>query len=382
MSISRRGFVKILGSSAVILAAGAGGFALTREPKSALAPWAEAGNAQGDVRHKSISWAILSPNPHNRQPWIVDLSKTGEAVLYCDLDRRLPETDPFDRQITIGLGCFLEILRMAAAHYGYEALITPFPEGSPSPRLDKRPVAHIAFERRNDLAKDPLFLQVPDRRSTKEPFDTAREVGTDALQALSGASGKGAAVTADRSTVDTLRGLTWNAFEIEVKTPRTYMESVDLMRIGKAQIEANPDGIDLGGPMLETLNRVGILTHETLADMTSSAYQQGLDMYRPILETSMAFLWIVSADDSRIEQLNAGAHYVRANLKATEMGLAMHPVSQALQEYPEMSETYDQLHETLKISAPSRIQMLARLGYGPEVAASPRWPAASRIRNA
>ena len=105
-------------------------------------------------------------------------------------------------------------------------------------------------------------------------------------------------------------------------------------------------------------------------------------MYRPILETSMAFLWIVSADDSRVEQLRAGAHYLRANLKATEMGLAMHPVSQALQEYPEMSETYDQLHETLKVSAPSRIQMLARLGYGPEVAASPRWPAASRIRNA
>ncbi len=382
MSISRRGFVKVLGSSAVILSAGVGGFALTREPTAALTPWANAGRAQGDVRHKAISWAILAPNPHNRQPWVVDLSRPDEAVLYCDLDRRLPETDPFDRQITIGLGCFLEILRMAAAHYGYEALVTPFPEGSPSPRLDKRPVAHIAFSKRGDVGKDPLFLQVPHRRSTKEPFDTTRTVGTEALQAVSGASGEGAAVAADNATVSKLRNLTWNAFEIETRTPRTYMESVDLMRIGKAEIEANPDGIDLGGPMLEALNRAGILTRETLADMSSSAYQQGLDIYRPIMETSMAFLWIVSADNSRMEQLRAGAHYVRANLKATEIGLSMHPVSQALQEYPEMRETYDLLHETVKVPAPARIQMLARLGYGPEVGASPRWPAESRMRNA
>lgn len=382
MSVSRRGFVKILGSSAVILAAGVGGFVLTREPKAALAPWSNAGRIQGDVRHKAISWAILAPNPHNRQPWIVDLSKPGEVMLYCDLDRRLPETDPYDRQITIGLGCFLEILRIAAAHYGYEAQITPFPEGNPSPRLDGRPVAHVAFTEREGLGQDSLFLQVPHRRSTKEPFDPVREVEKDVLQAVAGAAGQGAMVTTDSATVTTLRSLTWDAFEIEIRTPRTYRESVDLMRIGKAEIEANPDGIDLGGPMLEALNKAGILTRETLSDTTSSAYRQGLDMYRPILATSMAFLWIVSSDDSRIEQLRAGAHYVRANLKATEVGLSMHPVSQALQEYPEMSGTYNRLHETLKVSAPSRIQMLARLGYGPDVAASPRWSAASRIRNA
>ena len=39
------------------------------------------------------------------------------------------------------------------------------------------------------------------------------------------------------------------------------------MRIGKAEINANPDGIDLGGAFLEALSAAGLLTRETLADL-------------------------------------------------------------------------------------------------------------------
>ena len=151
------------------------------------------------------------------------------------------------------------------------------------------------------------------------------------------------------------------------------------MRIGKAEIEASPDGIDLGGPMFEMLNKAGLLTREAVADPTSTAFQQGLDSYRPILATAMGYLWIATPDNSRANQLEAGAAYVRANLMATELGVAMHPVSQALQEYAEMESAYGKLHAMLDISAPSRIQMLARLGYGPQIPPSPRWPAESRI---
>ena len=47
-------------------------------------------------------------------------------MLFCDLDRRLPVTDPQDRQITIGLGAFLELMRMAAAQDGLRADIALF----------------------------------------------------------------------------------------------------------------------------------------------------------------------------------------------------------------------------------------------------------------
>ena len=123
MSVGRRSMLKMMGAGAVVLTAGGGAFLLTRAPASALAPWSASARRHTDPRMRALSHAILAPNPHNRQPWIIDLRTEDELTLYCDLQRLLPETDPFGRQITIGLGCFLELLRMAAAEDGYRAEI-------------------------------------------------------------------------------------------------------------------------------------------------------------------------------------------------------------------------------------------------------------------
>ncbi len=92
--------------------------AVTRTPGRALAPWDEVKSPTGDVRLDAFRHAILAPNPHNRQPWQLRLIGSDEAIIACDLDRRLRESDPFDRQIVIGFGCFLELARIAAAERG------------------------------------------------------------------------------------------------------------------------------------------------------------------------------------------------------------------------------------------------------------------------
>lgn len=383
MTTSRRGVLKVLGGSAVILAAGAGGFVATRDPSAARVPWAQAGAAYPDPIRQALSYAILAPNPHNQQPWMVDLEGPRSATLYCDLDRRLPATDPFDRQIVIGLGCFLELARLAALESGHLARIDAFPEGAPAPRLDGRPVARIRLETPSAPPQtDPLFGFVPARRSNKEPFDTGRALSQGALDSLRAAVGTGlrAAASNDGATVTALRDLTWRGHAVEATTKAAFQESIDLMRIGKAEIEANPDGIDLGGPMMELLKMAGIMTPDQLADPASRAFAEGMAIYREILASAMGYLWLVSPGNSRRDQLATGAAYLRANLKATELGLGIHPISQTLQEYPEMSALYDEINGRLGIAPPERLQILARLGYGPEVAASPRWPLESKIR--
>ncbi len=380
MAPSRRKFLKIAGSSAVILAAGAGGFATTRTPHDARAPWTQAG--VGDTPMvKALSYAVLAPNPHNRQPWLVDLKGTEEAVLYCEAERRLPVTDPEDRQITIGLGCFLELLRIAAAEQGYRADVIPFPEGEPAPRLDQRPVAHIKLIK-DAGEKDPLFAQIPNRRSNKEPFDASRALSSDAAATVQKAASNKvkAAAILDGPAIAKLRDLTWQAFEMEMRTPAALQESIDLMRFGRSEIEANPDGIDLGGVKLELLALTGILTRENMADPSSAAFAEGIKMYRPVIGTSMGFLVISTPGNSRSEQLDAGAAYVRANLAATGIGVGMQPLSQILQEYQEMADLYKAGHDLLAPDG-ERVQMLARLGYGQTIAPSPRWSATTRIRS-
>jgi hypothetical protein len=51
----------------------------------------------------------------------------------------------------------------------------------------------------------------------------------------------------------------------------------------------------------------------------------------------------------------------------------MHPLQQALQEYPEQAGQYAAIHALLGAPAPaSTVQMWARLGYAPPVGPAPR----------
>jgi hypothetical protein len=382
MALHRRSLLKLGGAAALVLTAGGAAFVMTRTPSRALAPWQAAGKGYADPRLKALSYAILAPNPHNRQPWLIDLREDGELTLFCHPDRLLPETDPFQRQIVIGLGCFLELLALAAAEQGIATEVLPFPEGQPEPNLDARPIARVRFHQGGGKS-DTLFRQVLARRTNKEPFDASRPVSGTALEQLAAAGGGAVDIgtTNKKRPVAGLRELTWQAMKIEIETPRTYLESIRLMRLGKAEIEANPDGIDLGGPFLETLNKLGLMTRESLADPQSTAFRQGLDMFREITGTAMAYVWLTTSGNSRLDQLAAGRAWLRLNLKATELGLGLHPLSQALQEYPEMEPHYARIHEQLA-GPGQRLQMFGRLGYGPEVAPSPRWPLETKLQKA
>lgn len=382
---SRRKVLRVLGAGGLILGAtalGAGSWITTRDPAAARAPWQQAGQGD-DVRVRALSYAILAPNAHNRQPWLVDLSEPDAVTLYCDLDRRLPQTDPFDRQITISLGCFLELFALAAAQEGFGAEIDLFPLGESSPRLDARPVARIGLTP-SIGTPDPLFAEIVRRHTNKEPFDISRSVPQGDLDAIVAAGRVDrplqAGATVDEGEVRALQDLTWRGHEIESFTPRTLQESIDLMRIGKAEVLANPDGIDLSGPLFEGLNVAGLLTREQIADTGSTAFQQGLDAYRDMIFSAMGYVWLTSDGDSRAEQIAAGRAYVRMHLEATARGVDMHPLSQALQEYEEMAALYDEAKVALGARPIQTVQMLARIGYGPAINASPRWPAETRIR--
>ncbi|MEX0921244.1 MAG: twin-arginine translocation pathway signal protein [Rhodovibrionaceae bacterium] len=365
---SRRQALAVIGGGSVLAAtAGAAAFLTTRRPDGALAPWDAAGGYE-EIRHHALSYALLAPNPHNRQPWLVDLAQPGRVVLYRDKARDLPVTDPEARQLTIGLGCFLELMVLAAAERGYAVDLELFPQG------EGGPVA-IADFRDGTAEPDPLFTGVLHRRSCKEPFED-RPIEDDLAAQL---AGFGAVIT-EPSQVAELRRLTWEAWMVEATTPDAYRESVELMRFGKAEIEANPDGIDLGGPFLESLMLVGILDRESQLDPSSSGFKQGIEIYRKMLAATPAYVALTTPGNSRADQIAAGRRWLRLNLTTTALGLALHPVSQALQEYPEMTAPRARA-QSLLAQPGETVQMLGRLGYGPRTPPTPRWPLETRIRN-
>jgi len=365
--LDRRRVLRLIGGGFVVAAAAPG---CSGASESAREPWLQAGQYD-DIRKRALSYALLAPNPHNRQPWLVKLDGTDSLTLYVDLERRLPVTDPFDRQITIGSGAFLELMSIAAAQEGYGVEVVAFPDGEDMSRLDRRAVARVRFVS-GIATRDPLFEQILARRSNKTIYQD-RDVPDVALVALAEAGRVQGAISStigNTALAAALRDLTWRGHVKEIMTPAANQESVDLMRIGATEVTANPDGIPLEGAMIEVGRRLGMVTREALADPTSRAFQQGLDLYKKMAMSARAFGWISSSNKSRTDQLNAGRAYVRVNLQATALNLAIHPWSQALQEYPEMRELYDEAHRL--IGRGERVQMLYRIGYAKAIKPAPR----------
>jgi len=367
MTLSRRKTLALLGGGMVVAAtASAGTFLATRTPARALEPWQTAGGYE-DPRLFALSYALLAPNPHNRQPWLVDLKDEDAFVLHRDQTRDLPHTDPHHRQIHIGLGCFLELMAVAATLRGKHTKIALFPDG---------PDGAIAHVRLTDgAAVDPLAGHILDRRSCKEPFED-RPVPQSAAEELA----RHGQIITDPGLVSKVRKLTWDAWLAEMHTDRALKESVDLMRFGKAEINTNPDGIDLGGPFLESLMLAGVLTRESQLDPDSTGFQEGVKVYEEMLHATPAYVVLTTPGNVRADQIAAGRNWLRLNLETTRLGLSLHPVSQALQEYEEMAPHYDELHQMLAKSGET-VQMLGRLGYGPKTPRTPRWPLETRIMN-
>jgi hypothetical protein len=391
---TRRAILTTAGATAVVAGLGAAGWATYPGLGRARAPWSAAGESFGDPRLDALAFAILAPNPHNRQPWVFTLVGEDTVEITCDLSRRLPQTDPFDRQIVVGFGAMTELLRMAAAEKGFAVEIEPFSEGEPQPRLDSRPLARAQFIRDETISPDPLFAHALARRTTRAPYDQNRPVSYDTVQTVAraaAADAEGAALTAagtvDDARAARLKTIAARAWEIEWSNAPTRRESIEVMRISNREIDATPDGLALGGTGMGLLKMAGLVSREGMDQPGSLSYDAGLNDYLTSIDTAMGFVWLLSADNARATQLAAGRAWVRMNLAAQDLGLAIQPLSQALQEFPEMAEPYAAIHDALGADEPEFggngvVQMFARVGYAAFPEPSPRWPLESKLAQA
>jgi hypothetical protein len=386
--IQRRNFVRLVGGGIVAAAGGAtiAAWSLSPEfPAAAVEIWQGPG-AETDVRKRAVAYAVTAPNPHNRQPWLIDLREPDVITLYCDGERLLPETDPYGRQILIGHGAFLELLVLALAQQGVAADVALWPEGELPRELkdwQRKPVARLALSPGG--RPDPLFAHVLQRHTPKTRFDTSRPVSAGTLQRLLASAPADAAVralgTVDMARVQPLRKLCLDAAMVELTTARTMMESVRLLRVGPDEILAHRDGISVNGRMPRIAAALGQFDRSAPPEPGSPGHKQAVQMFEDYSLTAMGFVWLSTARNGRADQIEAGRAYVRQQLHATALGVGVHPMSQALQEFGEMAPHYEAAHRQLIGSGAPRhadqptVQMLCRIGYTAQPApATPRRP--------
>jgi hypothetical protein len=380
--VDRRNFLRVAGGGLIApaIALPIAGCSLSGDyPAEAVQAWRDAGREESDVRRWILSFAILAPHSHNLQSWLVDLGRPDEITLYCDLSRLLPQTDPLFRQIMVSHGTFLELLDLAARRKGLRAEIDLFPQGVYGEiALDERPVARVRLRPDAQIAPDPLFDQILRRHTNRESYEP-RPPANEALQAIAVAGGgvwgfrAGCSDASRTEQLQAQRAIAKEAWRIELVTPRTIMESYRVLRVGPSEIAEHRDGLSLNTPMVRALVALGLFDRSRAPGPQDAATTSQIADFNTKIDGTPAFFWLVSEGNDRKTQVNAGRAYVRAQLTATAHSLAMQPLSQALQEYPEQAAPYAAIHTLLEAPRPRfTVQMWARVGYGPAIGPAPR----------
>jgi hypothetical protein len=131
------------------------------------------------------------------------------------------------------------------------------------------------------------------------------------------------------------------------------------------------------------LSALGLFDRTKAPAPGDSAISGQIKDFNAKIDATPVFFTMLSEDNQRATQVQAGRAYMRAQLAATAQGLSMHPLQQALQEYPEQAALYRRIHSLAGASAPGQtVQMWTRVGYAAAVSPAPRRGLEAHIKSA
>lgn len=338
-----------------------------------LKPWQKDYSQKfDDPRIRLAAHGLLASNGHNMQPWKIRLDKNNPMVfyLYADRERSTDEVDPYARQMMITQGTFLEYVKIAGDESGYRTAIELFPDGAYNEQklwetMETKPIARITLTKTNPQSSplyDSLFLPDTNRAAYLPDKLTSEQINQ--LEALNADPGLRMEIFQDEENVKKLGSYAMQAATIEAGVSRVMKESEIIFRANEYQKNKYRYGFSVEGQGTSGIMRHFMQGMATLFPSMNSG-KAASDMFiqsaRTSVDSSPAYALIITGDNSRSSQVESGMLYSRLILNAQRLGIVMQPLSQALEEYPEMKEPYTAIYRDYA-SDGGTIQMLVRLG--------------------
>jgi hypothetical protein len=338
-----------------------------------LEPWQKTYSQKfDDPRVRLAAYGLLAANGHNMQPWKIRLDKDDPMVfyLYADSDRLTNEVDPFARQMMITQGTFLEYAKIAGDELGYKIAVELFPEGGYDEQklpesMKTKPVAKIMLTKdkpQSNPLYDSLFLPDTNRAAyqsnklTSEQINQLEAINTDANMSIK--------FFQDKENIEKLGSYAMKGATIEAGVNRVMQETETIFRANEYQKNKYRYGFSVEGQGTSGIMQhimQGLVTLFPSMNSGKAASDLFIQSTRTSVDNTPAYAMIITKDNSRSSQAKSGMLYSRLVLTAHRLGFVMQPLSQVLEEYPEMREPYSSIHREYA-SDGSTIQMLVRLG--------------------
>jgi hypothetical protein len=280
-----------------------------------------------DEESARILWyASLAPSGHNSQPWFVKVVGKGEWIIGGDPRRRLPAVDPDNRELLLSIGAFAENLSAASSVAGYDAameVIAKSPQDEEVMRvtLKKAPPKPYPLER--------LTL----RRTVKNGFLT-REIAAEDLTVLSEPHG-GRLFYYPRGTdhAKCIQEATVESYRVQTYRDEAQKELAQWVRFSNEDARKHRDGLTTESMEITGFSGWFVRQFMDQGDVVGERFRkQGIDIAAKWAGEGGGWMVITSAGRGVADLVETGRRFERTALLARERNIALHPMTQVLEE--------------------------------------------------
>lgn len=290
----------------------------------------------------ALSLAVRAPSVHNSQPW---QWRVGEHSLhlYSDPDRRLPHTDPDERDLLLSCGAALNHCVIAFAALGWQSKVHRFP--NPSDRLH---LASIELHRYPASEVDIALAAAIPRRRTDRRFFSSWPVPRGDIAVMGARAARAGVMLRRIEGLANLKRLV-NDAALWHSSDSNYLAELAMWsgRYGSVSgVPARSTPAPDPSSVIPTRSFAGPVLAQT-PGVTST-------------EDNAAVVALGTVDDDDVSRLRAGEATSLVLLTATALGLASCPITEPL----EILETRMAVQADV-FGADGYPQMLLRIGWAP-----------------
>jgi hypothetical protein len=330
MKIDRRNFLKkTLTAGSMLAGAGSILSACSSITRSDMPLRDSAGNSTvslDEIRTAILFHASLAPSGHNSQPWYVKVKRQNEWIIGVDSNRRLPAVDPNNREVMLSLGAFAENLTIAAGTFGLKSEIEVMAKDPFEPEILKVSLTPAT-------PFDYPLQRVAGRMTVKHGY-LSGEIKKEDLAALSKPlNGRMFYFPSGTEHANCIQEGAIENFRAQAQRDDTQRELVQWVRLSNKDAERHRDGLTVEGMEIRGFKGWFVRNFVQPEDfMKPSFRQQSVDHTATLARQGGGWLVITSEGRTMTDLIETGRRFERMALLARERNIAIHPMTQYLEE--------------------------------------------------
>jgi hypothetical protein len=296
--------------------------------------------------------ASLAPSGHNTQPWFVKYIEPYHWIIGNDKSKWLSAVDPTQRETILSIGAFVQNLEYAANNLGYacqfDVLATTYQDEN---------IVDVVLIKSNSIGTFDT-KKIKHRRTVRSNYlrDALKKEDVDYL--INGETNFFHLIPNTAKENQWLNEQTIEANRMQSHRDAAQKELADWIRFSSKDAEKYRDGLTTAGMEIEGIPGWVLRNFYGKENVMKKGFRdQSIDKVKEQVSQSAGWLIITSKDNSVATLLETGKRMQRMFLKVRERNIAIHPMTQILEE----SSTSKMVNQSIGIG--DNIQFILRTGY-------------------